>query len=91
MALRQVDHETMINQRPHYLHAVLPYLFLHRAMRVYIIDIHLSLYTTRNIPDDALDDCLERGRRTQVTKRHAVIHPDPVLGDDPAVAFAVLI
>ncbi len=91
MALGQVDHETMIYQRSHNLQTVLPHLLLVRAMWVYIIDVDLSLYTTRNIPDDVLDDCLKRGRRTQVAKRHAVIHPDPVLGYDPAVAFAVLV
>ncbi len=81
----------MIYQRSYKLQTVLPHLLLVRAMWVYIIDVDLSLYTTRNIPDDVLDDCLKRGRRTQVAKRHAVIHPDPVLGYDPAVPFAVLV
>ncbi len=81
----------MIYQRSHNLQTVLPHLLLVRAMWVYVIDVHLSLYTTRNIPDDVLDYCLKRGRRTQVAKRHAVIHPDPVLSNDPAVAFAVLV
>ena len=77
MALGQVDHKPVINQRPYHLHTVLPHLPLVCAMWVYIIDVHLSLYTTRNILDDVFDDCLKRGRRQRHNSKEQQVSGNP--------------
>ena len=58
-------------------------------MGVYIIDIYLRLDPPWYGADDELYDGLECGGGTKKTKRHAVIHPDAILGDDTAIALAV--
>ncbi len=91
MALGQVDHEAMINKRPHNFQAVLPDCLRLCAMWVDVIDVYFRLHAPRDVLDDVSDDGLECGGCSEEAKRHAVINPHPILGYDTAVAFAVLV